>query len=378
MTKEARSSKSDARIRISDFGFRHSFVIRHLSFVILAAMPADPTQFLGLPSPGQERADALLLPLPVEKTVSYGRGTGRGPQAIIAASLQVEMFDEETLVDFAESPRIHALPAVSADGEIEECLARIRDCVRPLARESVAQPPSAVQEQPAQPPSVVQEQPAQPRAAVLQTVGLREKFLVALGGEHTVTYGVVTGLVDDPAEVTVVQIDAHADLADELHGRHWSHGTVMRRLWERGCRLVQIGIRSLSRAEHELATVCIAERKATIGPRITTFYAHRLDQQWAEVLETLRGLEGKVYLTIDVDGLDPSIIPSTGTPQPGGLSWRQTMDVIRVLTTESRCRLIGADVVEFVPSLAPPGCDPAAARLVAKLLAWWWKGRGSV
>ena len=163
----------------------------------------------------------------------------------------------------------------------------------------------------------------------------------------------------------MVQIDAHADLADQLDGRHWSHGTVMRRLWERGCRLVQIGVRSLTRSEHELAAT---------EPRITTFYAHRLEEQWAELLKTLRGLEGPVYLTIDVDGLDPSIIPSTGTPQPGGLSWRQTMDVIRALGTESRCRLIGADIVEFVPSPVPPGCDLTAARLTAKLLAWWWKG----
>ena len=114
---------------------------------------------------------------------------------------------------------------------------------------------------------------------------------------------------------------------------------------------------------------------ATAGPRIATFYAHNLEEQWGELLETLRRIEGKVYLTIDVDGLDPSIIPSTGTPLPGGLSWRQTIDVIRVLTTESRCRLIGADIVEFVPSPVPPGCDPAAARLAAKLLAWWWAGR---
>jgi agmatinase len=189
--------------------------------------------------------------------------------------------------------------------------------------------------------------------------------VLALGGEHTLTYGLVNGLAAHLAETTVVQIDAHADLADELHGQHWSHGTVMRRLWERGCRLAQIGVRSLSQSEHQLAAA---------GPRITTFYAHRLDEQWAELLATLRGLEGKVYLTIDVDGLDPSIIPSTGTPQPGGLSWRQTIDVIRALTTESRCQLIGADLVEFVPSPAPPGCDPTAARLLTKLLAWWWAG----
>ncbi len=110
-------------------------------------MPLDPTQFLGLPSPGQSRADALLLPLPIEKTVSYGTGTAGGPQAILDASLKIETFDEETLVEFAEAPRVHTLPPVSAEGSIEECLDRIRDCVRPL----------------------------------------RGKFVLALGGEHTVT-----------------------------------------------------------------------------------------------------------------------------------------------------------------------------------------------
>jgi agmatinase len=356
-------------------------------------MSPDAAQFLGLPSPGQERADVLLLPLPVEKTVSYGRGTGGGPQAIIAASLQIETFDEETLVEFAESPRIHVLPAVSAEGEIEECLARIRDYVRSLTGISyhtgqINNDVSGGQTFLSVPKHYETFDRQECLSSCGEKCGPGERFLVALGGEHTVTYGMVTGLgvsskgtvpflltqksgqspifSDDLSDVTVVQIDAHADLADELDGRHWSHGTVMRRLWERGCRLVQIGIRSLSQSEHQLAAA---------GPRITTFYAHRLDEQWPEVLKTLRGLEGKVYLTIDVDGLDPSIIPSTGTPQPGGLSWRQTMDVIRTLTTESHGHLIGADVVEFVPSPTPPGCDPAAARLTAKLLAWWWKGK---
>jgi agmatinase len=291
-------------------------------------MTRDLTQLFGLPSPGRECADALLLPLPIEKTVSYGTGTHGGPRAILEASLQVETFDEETLVEFTESPRLHAFPPLETDGGIEECLARIQDQVKTM----------------------------------------RNKFFLALGGEHTVTYGVVSGVVDDPTEVTVVQIDAHADLADKLQGLHWSHGTVMRRLWERGCRLVQIGIRSLTRDEY---------RVATAGPRITTFYAHQLESQWAVILETLRRLEGKVYLTIDVDGLDPSIIPSTGTPQPGGMTWRQMMDVLRTLMTESRCQLLGADIVEFTPSPVPPGCDPAAARLAAKLLAWWWKRASS-
>ena len=175
------------------------------------------------------------------------------------------------------------------------------------------------------------------------------------------TYGVVSGLVDDPAGVTIVQIDAHADLADELNGRRWSHGTVMRRLWERGCRLVQIGIRSLSRAEHELIES---------GPRIETFFAHDLARRWTELLHVLACLEGRVYLSLDVDGLDPSIVPSTGTPQPNGLSWPQVMELIRAVAA-APCDWIGADVVEFIASPHPPGCDLTVARLVTKILAYW-------
>ena len=118
-----------------------------------------------------------------------------------------------------------------------------------------------------------------------------------------------------------------------------------------------------ARAEHVVATA---------GPRITTYYAHRLEEQWSEILEALRRLEGKVYLTLDVDGLDPGIIPSTGTPLPNGLSWRQTMDVVRVLTTQSRCRLIAADLVEFIPSAGSARLRSAAARLQPRC----WPGGG--
>jgi len=286
----------------------------------------DPTQFLGLPSPGIEAADALILPWPLEKTVSYGTGTHTGPAAIIEASRQIELFEEETLVDFQERPRLHTLPPVVVDSNMPE-----------------------------------DQLPEHLAAAARYIGGFRERFLLTLGGEHLLTYGVVTGLAADPAEVTIVQVDAHADLADELGGRHWSHGTVMRRLWERGCRLVQIGVRSLSRPEYELVRS---------GPRIEVFFAHELAARWDELLRLLARLEGSVYLSFDVDGLDPSIIPSTGTPQPNGLSWPQAMEVIRAVMN-APCDLLGADVVEFIASPNPPGCDLNAARLVMKILAYW-------
>lgn len=285
-------------------------------------------QFLGLPPCAAEKADAIILPVPLEKTVSYGTGTGQAPRAILEASCQLELFDEETLVDFSQRPRICTLTPVVTDGNLQDYLTTVRDHV---AR-------------------------------------FRDRFVLALGGEHTVTFGTLTGLADDPSQVTVVQIDAHADLVDELDGHRWSHGTVMRRIWEQGCRLIQVGIRSLSRSEYDLA---IADE------RIATYFAHQLAEKWQEILDVLRSLEGKVYLTVDVDGLDPSVISSTGTPQPDGLTWNQTMQVIRSLTGAPRCQLIGADVVEFIASPHPPGCDVIAAKLVAKILAFWYAAKRS-
>ncbi len=296
------------------------------------AMNITPTavvkQFLGMDSSDKAGADCLILPLPYEKTVSYGGGTRNGPQAILDASLQLELFDEETLVDFKKSPKLHTLPALLDNG-----IETVRDYLKAIEKYVAALP---------------------------------DKFILGLGGEHIVTYGLVKGLAGDPAGITVVQIDAHADLADELNGLKWSHGTVMRRLWEEGCRLVEIGIRSLSRSEYELVEA---------GERITIYFAHRLEEQWSEVMQTLHDLKGPVYLTIDVDGLDPSIIPSTGTPQPGGLRWREAMKVIRAVAETPAIRWLGADVVEFVPSPHPPGCDPAAARLAQKVLAWRRRGQ---
>jgi agmatinase len=286
----------------------------------------DPTQFLGIPSPGLDVADALILPWPLEKTVSYGTGTHSGPGAIVAASRQIELFEEETLVDFQVQPRLHTLGPIEVDA---------------------AMPADRLPEHLA--------------ATARYIARFRERFLVTLGGEHSLTYGVVSGLVDDPAELTIVQIDAHADLTDALDNHRWSHGTVMRRLWERGCRLVQIGVRSLSRAEYELIEG---------GPRIETFFAHDLARRWADLLQVLACLEGPVYLSLDVDGLDPSIVPSTGTPQPNGLSWPQVMELIRAVAA-APCNWIGADVVEFIASPHPPGCDLTVARLVMKIVAYW-------
>ena len=284
------------------------------------------TQLLALPPCPADRAEAVVLPAPMERTVSYGPGTSGGPAAILAASSQVELFDEETGVDFAEGPGIHTATTVMPGDSPEADLAAIE-------------------------------------AAVAR---FRGKFVLTLGGEHTLTQAAAAGLCDNIDRLTIVQIDAHADLIDRLDGLKLSHGTVMRRLWERGASLVQLGIRSLSREEFDLIGT---------GERIRAYFAHQLPDRFDEALDTLRQLEGDVYLTIDIDGLDPSVIPSTGTPQPDGLSWRQTMAVLQAVTSAPHARLLGADLVEFIPSPHPPGCDLTAAKLAVKTLAWWHAAR---
>lgn len=285
--------------------------------------PFPPNQFLPVASVPLESADVVMVQLPLEKTVSYGTGTAGGPSAILEASSQIELYEEETGVDFEFTPKIHVAPPLdfSPVENLETALGQIRDYYR----------------------------------------SLRGRFVFGIGGEHSLTYGTLTGLCDDLRDVTVVHLDAHGDFADTLGGLKWSHGTVMRRLWELGCRFLQIGIRSICREEYETMSK---------SDRVTTFYAHEIPERWPEVLESLRRLEGKVYFTLDVDGLDPAIIPSTGTPQPNGLSWRQTMDVIRGVADNPKIDWFSTDMVEFVPSPHPPGCDLTAARLAMKVLAF--------
>lgn len=289
-----------------------------------------PDQFLGLdPAPADE-AQAVILPVPFERTVSYGTGTWRAPRAIIDASCQVEVFDEETGVDFEHDLKVRTEPAVVAD-DSESAEAFLERVAASAAR-------------------------------------FRGRFLLGLGGEHLVTYGLLDGLCPDLEGLTVVQIDAHADLAAELNGQRWSHGTVMRRLVERGVKLISVGVRSLSREEHDFASA---------SDQVSMYYAHDLAERWGALTEELARLRGPVYLTIDCDGLDPAVIPHVGTPQPDGLSWRQAMQVIGLVTggPPASREVVGADVVELVASPHPPGCDLIAAKLVAKVLAFWHVGR---
>lgn len=286
-------------------------------------------RFLGLPQVEAAAADFVILPLPYEGTVSYGSGTSRGPEAVLRASAQVERWDDELAFEL-DSLRFHTADAVAADTDEtpEPYLERVQE-----------------------------------RASQLKSAN---GVLIGVGGEHSVTPPLVRAAAgtNDLSELTVVQIDAHTDLRHEYEGSIHSHACAMRRLAEAGATIVGIGIRSTSRKEVEFA-------QAT--PDIHHYRAQDLMTDpgcFAELLERLRALTGPVYLTVDVDGLTPSLCPGTGTPEPGGLEWYPTLQLLRGLLNESEARLIGMDFVETVPMASTQVNEFTTARLMAKTIGY--------
>jgi agmatinase len=239
-----------------------------------------PDNFLGLPAEVADPVTARvhILPIPFEATVSYGRGTARGPAAILTASQQVELYDREYDAEPALRYGIATLPALSLPADPARAVAQIAAAVAAAARGG--------------------------------------KLLVGLGGEHTVSAGFGRGLraaLGGP--LTVAQIDAHADLRDVYEGSRYSHACVARRLLDdpQVEQVLQLGVRSVSSEE-----VAFARQHPD---RVRIWYAEEVHAGgWREELAA-RLAGRRAFLTIDVDGLDPAIIPATGTPEPDGLTW---------------------------------------------------------
>ncbi|MGB3060138.1 MAG: agmatinase [Anaerolineae bacterium] len=293
-----------------------------------------PDNFLGLAEEfsAYERSRVVVLPIPYEATVSYSGGTRNGPRAILQASTQVELLDREFDDELALRWGVHTLPALAP------------------SMEGPAAMVDAIQEAVAE----------QARAG---------KFVVGLGGEHTVSVGVARGLAQvfcaDGSPLLTVQIDAHSDLRASYEDSTYSHACAARHFHQLGP-LAQIGIRSVCREE----TDYIAANPETVR----VFFAeevHAGPEYLAELAEWVRGY--KVFLTIDVDGIDPALIPATGTPEPGGLSWWQTLDVIR--TVAQNADIVGFDAVELAPIPGYHAADFTVAKLVYKTLALALEGR---
>lgn len=297
--------------------------------------PSTREAFLDLPADLQDpaRARVHVLPVPYEATVSYETGTRDGPAAIIRASHEVELWDSELGGEPCLEWGAHTMPALKADWKAAE---QMMDAIADAA----------------------------------QAVMARGVLPLFLGGEHSITPALVRGVrrvVGEP--LVVVQIDAHADLRDSFRGSRYSHACAMRRvLGENPGPTVQIGVRSHSAEEAGF----IRENRGRVAmwtmDRIREEDTRDFHQQLAALVA------GKpVYLTIDVDGLDPSVVPATGTPEPGGLGWYEACDILRTVTSTGRC--VALDCVELAPRPGLHASEFSVAKLLYKTLAWIMKKR---
>jgi agmatinase len=266
-----------------------------------------------------DSARVVVLPVPLDRTTSYTAGTRNGPHEILVASSHMELWDEEMECD-ASQIGIYTMP------EMEFPFASLEDVTGEIRR-------------------------------VASEILNRDKFPVFLGGEHSITGPIVAAMAQKYSGLSVLQLDAHADLRDTYMGTPHSHACAMRRALEYA-RATQVGIRSLSPEE------------AAAAPALPTeiFYDFnmRSDPNWIE--RVVDSLSETVYITIDVDGLEPAIMPATGTPEPGGLSWYETLALLRrVIETRN---VVGCDVVELAPMPGMVAPNFLCAKLVYKILGY--------
>ncbi|MDQ2731133.1 MAG: agmatinase [Armatimonadota bacterium] len=276
------------------------------------------TTFLGVQST-YDTASVVLIPAPFDGTATYAPGARFGPRAILEASEELELYDREFGCEVATKIGIHTQEALEHWDSAERMSQEVRE-----------------------------------RSAGILKDG---KLPVLLGGDHSVTLGAVQAAAAQYPNLIVVQLDAHADLRDEYHGNRFNHACVARRIIEYAP-VLQAGIRSLCAEE--------AEWMAGSSRSVTGFREDLNDPAWwPGQVENLKGKP--VYLTVDVDVLDPSVMPSTGTPEPGGVLWPDLVEMVRVLTRE--VRVVGMDCVELMPIPGLRAPDFAAAKLVYKMIA---------
>ena len=281
----------------------------------------QPYQFGGaLPeTPSYADAAAVILPAPLDRTTSYVPGTRNGPRELLIASAQVELWDEEIGAD-VHGRGIVTLPEMDlASGTMESAMAELGRAAGRILDD--------------------------------------KKFLITIGGEHSITSPLVAEAATRHRGLSVLQIDAHADLRDSYQSQRHSHACAMRRTIDHAP-LVQVAIRNISEEEVQ----------ALPSLKTTIFYDWNMrdDPNW--IAKAVDALSDTVYITIDLDGLDPATMPAVGTPEPGGLSWRELTTLLR--RTFDKKNVVAADVVELcpIPGLASPNF--IAAKLVYKLLTY--------
>lgn len=288
-------------------------------------MPSLPNNFglLDEESSAYETSRVAVLPVPFERSTSYGKGTASGPAAILRASQAMELYDEE----------LEAEPYIQGIATLPSFLPEAFDMAEAMAE-------------------------IQAEAKIHMERG---KFLVTLGGEHSLSQAPIKAAREVHGEIGVVQFDAHSDLREEFEGTPYSHASVMKRVLDAGLPVLAVGIRSLSAPEARL----IRERNLPV------IWGHQLDQAGELFPKMLSQLPEKIYLTFDIDYFDPSLVPATGTPEPGGGLWTPTMKLLRHLFQAKT--VVSMDVIELAPLGGQPASDFLTAKLIYKCLGYLWE-----
>jgi agmatinase len=267
-----------------------------------------------------DKSKIVILPVPYGNTASYGKGTELGPQAILEASKELELYDIELDSEPFENI-IHTAPYLEIKEDPEQNVNEIFSTTSKYINDN--------------------------------------KFVIMLGGEHSITTGLVRAL-KNKHDFCVLQIDAHSDLREEFDSSRYNHACVMRRISDMNIPIIQVGIRSMAKEEKD----DLNQNK--INTKIIPMHKIVKNEYWMD--KVVESLSNNVFITIDLDCLDPGIMPSTGTPEPGGFSWWQLINFLRYVFKAKN--VIGCDVVELAPIKDLDAPNFLAAKLVYKLIGY--------
>ncbi len=284
----------------------------------------------------KEKSKIVILPVPYDNTSTWIKGADKGPQAIIDASANMELYDIETDSE------------VYTQGMFTEAPLKVKN--------------------------LSPEQLAKEVEAKISGLIAQKKFTVILGGEHSVSIGAIQAhakaqtkaQVKKTSDLCVLQLDAHADSREDYHDSKYNHACVMARAREL-CPIVQVGIRSMDVSEKEKMDL----NRVFFAEKISKDRKANKDQESNWMTEVVSKLSANVYLTIDLDVFDPSIMPSTGTPEPGGMSWYEVLDLVKMVIEQKK--LVGLDIVELCPNENDKAPDFLAAKLIYKILSYKFK-----
>ena len=278
--------------------------------------------FLGVDNKFNFKEKVVIVPFGLEKTVSYGGGTKNGPKEIIKASHQVELYDEELNCEPYKKIRVKTLKPFKIDRNIRKALKKMSD--------------------------------------INEKILNKKLFPMTFGGEHSITSGCIAPFVKKYKKLCLLHFDAHADLRESYNGEKFSHASAIRRcLDHKNVSVISFGIRNISESE-----IPYLKKNSS---RINIFWAK--DKMKSNLNKFKKMIKGKtVYLTFDVDGLDSSIMPATGTPEPGGLLWDETLNIIKIASKNSN--IVGADINELAPIKGFNSCNFLVAKLAYKILSY--------